>query len=173
MTPIAIINTKETEINNQEMASDNDDTSVHNLSREITNAEAIMPDADEPTKLENIPLMMADETSKRWVKATRIVGINKVQFTSGSAPRFMFIVELKWSDDNVSYISRDHDDFFRYHCWILDTFKKEAGLSSNHPRIIPYLPGSYTWFSSFDVILAAKVCKQQFLKSNKIFVFSM
>ena len=128
------------------MKSENDHISINNLSREITNAEAIMPDADEPTKLENIPLMMADETSKRWVQITRIVGINKVQFTSGSAPRFMFIVELKWSDENVSYISRDHDDFFRYHCWILDTFKKEAGLS-NHPRIIPFLPGLYILFS--------------------------
>ena len=89
--------------------------------------------------------------NENCVVATNIVAITKSQLTSGSSPRYMFVVELKWSDGHASYIARDHDDFFRYHCWLLDTFKEEAGYSksgySKSGRQIPLLPGL---FSSFE-----------------------
>lgn len=74
------------------------------------------------------------------VVSTNIVAITKSQLTSGSSPRYMFVVELNWSDGHTSYIARDHDDFFRYHCWLLDNFRDEAGYAKS-ARQIPLLPG--------------------------------
>ena len=97
------------------------------------------------------------------VISTNIVAITKLQLTSGSSPRYMFVVELKWSDGHMSYIARDHDDFFRYHCWLLDNFPDEAGHAKS-ARQIPLLPGllmiyitfnSLTWvvfFMSYDIV---------------------
>jgi len=78
--------------------------------------------------------------NENCIVTANIVAITKSQLTSGSSPRFMFIVELKWSDGHTSYIARDHDDFFRYHCWLLDTFQEEAGYAKSG-RQIPLLPG--------------------------------
>ena len=77
-----------------------------------------------------------------FVVSTNIVAITKSQLTSGSSPRYMFIVEVKWSNGHQSYIARDHDDIFRYHCWLLDTFRDEAGHSKS-ARQIPLLPGLF------------------------------
>ena len=115
------------------------DSPTRIITNDLHEFDVTMPEADEPTKLEEIPLTESDE-STRHVKKSRIIGINKVQLTSGSAPRYMFIVKLDWDDRTVTFINRDHDDFFRYHCWVLDTFKREAGHGDD-PRTIPMLPG--------------------------------
>lgn len=97
-------------------------------------------DAAETASQHEVKEVTERPITQEYVVAARILAIKKWQLTAGSSPRFMFIVQVKWTDGHVSYISRDHDDFFRYHSWVLDTFHAEAG-HLGESRTIPDFPG--------------------------------
>ena len=109
------------------------------LDSTTTTSDATISETEEAVDMEQASLLQ----SERSVRQTKIVGIKKIQLNTRSSARFMFIVELQWSDAKKTFICRDHDDFFRYHCWLLDNFKLEAGFDDK-PRTIPYLPGMCT-----------------------------
>lgn len=108
-------------------------------------------DAAETASQHEVKEVTERPITQEYVVAARILAIKKWQLTAGSSPRFMFIVQVKWTDGHVSYISRDHDDFFRYHSWVLDTFHAEAG-HLGESRTIPDFPGK-KWFRN-DLCLA-------------------
>ena len=55
--------------------------------------------------------------------------------------RYVFQINLKWSDDTFSTSYRSYSEFFDYQCDLLIEFPKEAGSQKGHGRTIPYLPG--------------------------------
>lgn len=55
--------------------------------------------------------------------------------------RFIFELNLGWSDGSDSIIFRGYQDFFDFHCQLLDSFPDESGNIKGSERIIPFLPG--------------------------------
>jgi hypothetical protein len=55
--------------------------------------------------------------------------------------RFVFQIDLKWSDDSCTTSYRSYSDFFNFQCDLLTEFPKEAGSQKGTERTIPYLPG--------------------------------
>ena len=117
---------------------------VHESNGPTFDISALDPTDEEMTDVDSSQSMLerSDSYDHQSVVSTNIIAITKTQLTSGSSPRYMFIVKLKWTDGELSYIARDHDDFFRYHCWLLDTFREEAGHSKSS-RTIPLFPGLF------------------------------
>ena len=60
--------------------------------------------------------------------------------------RFLFQIDLEWSDGNKTSSFRSYSDFFDFQCGLLTAFPREGGLEKGHERIIPFLPGK-KWFS--------------------------
>ena len=82
--------------------------------------------------------------AEKYVVKVRVLGIREMKQTSNSvwrsSSRFMFVIELTWSNEDITFICRDHEELFTYHCWLLDTFTTEAGHNGSK-RTIPLLPG--------------------------------
>ena len=55
--------------------------------------------------------------------------------------RFVFQIDLKWSDESVSTSYRSYSEFFDFQCDLLTEFPKEAGSQKGTVRTIPFLPG--------------------------------
>ena len=55
--------------------------------------------------------------------------------------RFVFQLNLIWSDHSQSTSYRSYSEFFDFQCDLLAQFPREAGSVKGHERIIPYLPG--------------------------------
>ena len=55
--------------------------------------------------------------------------------------RFIFELNLSWSDGSESIIFRGYQDFYDFHCQLLDLFPEESGSIKGSERIIPFLPG--------------------------------
>lgn len=55
--------------------------------------------------------------------------------------RFVFQIDLKWSDDSCTPSYRSYTDFFDFQCDLLTEFPKEGGSQKGAERTIPYLPG--------------------------------
>lgn len=56
-------------------------------------------------------------------------------------PRFTFEMNLGWSDGTESIIFRGYQEFFDFHCQLLDSFPEDAGNIKGSERVIPFLPG--------------------------------
>lgn len=52
--------------------------------------------------------------------------------------RFVFQIDLKWSDGSSTSSFRSYSEFFNFQCDLLTEFPKEGG---SQKRTIPYLPG--------------------------------
>lgn len=55
--------------------------------------------------------------------------------------RFVFQIDLKWSDDSNTTSYRSYSEFFNFQCDLLTEFPKEGGSQKGTERTIPYLPG--------------------------------
>lgn len=55
--------------------------------------------------------------------------------------RYAFQIEVQWSDGSKTCCCRSYQQFFDFHCKLLDSFPKEAGTVENSIRTIPFLPG--------------------------------
>ena len=55
--------------------------------------------------------------------------------------KYVFQVEVRCSDGTQSTCYRGYQDFFDFHCQLLDQFPEEAGTTKGSNRVIPYLPG--------------------------------
>ena len=55
--------------------------------------------------------------------------------------RFVFQIDVKWTQGPKTSCYRGYQDFFQFQCELLDTFPEEAGNIKGSNRIIPYLPG--------------------------------
>lgn len=67
--------------------------------------------------------------------------------------RYVFQVDLEWSDGRKSTSYRRYSDFFDFQCELLSAFRKEAGLQKDSERIIPYLPGKKVFGNNRDLAL--------------------
>ena len=77
------------------------------------------------------------------VKTAAVVGVTERTL---NRKRFLFQIDLEWSDGNKTSSFRSYSDFFDFQCGLLTTFPREGGLEKGHERIIPFLPGK-KWFS--------------------------
>lgn len=55
--------------------------------------------------------------------------------------KYVYQIDVEWSDGNTTSCFRRYSDFFDFQCGLLNTFPKEAGLERDSQRIIPFLPG--------------------------------
>lgn len=55
--------------------------------------------------------------------------------------RFVFQIDLKWSDDSCTTSYRSYSEFFNFQCDLLTEFPKEGGSQRGVERTIPFLPG--------------------------------
>ena len=76
--------------------------------------------------------------------------VSEVQEREDTRSRYVFKLEISWSNGEITSCLRGYQEFFEFHCKLLDTFPCEAGSSKDGQRSLPFLPG-----------------KQMFRKSNK------
>lgn len=76
--------------------------------------------------------------------------VSEVQDREDAKSKYVFKLEISWSNGEITTCHRGYQDFFEFHCKLLDTFPSEAGDSKEGQRSLPFLPG-----------------KQIFRKSNK------
>lgn len=55
--------------------------------------------------------------------------------------RFVFRVDITWSDDHKTTSFRSYSEFFDLQCELLSQFPQEAGEQKNSQRTLPFLPG--------------------------------
>ena len=72
------------------------------------------------------------------VKTAAVVG---VQEGALSRRKFMFQIDLEWSDESKTTSFRSYSDFFDLQCGLLSSFPREGGLEKGHERTLPFLPG--------------------------------
>ncbi len=142
MAPITqVANASHTEIDKNEIvAKVADEKSVTIFINKNT-----IPEEEEPDDAEKVPQLPSLKTEPilSWV---RIVGMDEIQ-TKPEA-RFVFMIELKWSDKTVTYISRDYGDFFKHHRCLVDN---EADVFQQLGNIPP-LPGKH-FFLVFSILM--------------------
>ena len=73
-----------------------------------------------------------------YVKTAAVVGIQEGAL---SRRKFMFQIDLEWSDGNKTTSFRCYSDFFDLQCGLLSSFPREGGLEKGHERTLPFLPG--------------------------------
>ena len=82
---------------------------------------------------------IAKDLSVVEVQSASVTEIREIQVKGKS--KFVFIIEVKWSNGLPSQVWRTYNDFFEFQCRLLDLFPEEAGNSRDCTRIIPFLPG--------------------------------
>ena len=55
--------------------------------------------------------------------------------------RYAFDIATEWSDGNKTNCYRSYQEFFTFHCQLLDLFPDEAATTPASKRAIPFLPG--------------------------------
>ena len=55
--------------------------------------------------------------------------------------KYAFDIRVEWSDGSISNCERSYQEFFEFHCKLLDRFPQEAGTTVGNARVIPFLPG--------------------------------
>ena len=55
--------------------------------------------------------------------------------------RYVFQIDMKWSDGNKTTSYRSYSEFFNFQCELLIDFPQAAGNEKGSERTIPYLPG--------------------------------
>lgn len=94
---------------------------------------------------------VAEESSVVYAQSATITEIREIPIKGKS--KFLFILEVKWSNGLLSKVWRSYNDFFEFQCRLLDLFPEEAGTSRDCKRIIPFLPGKKV-FTKSDMKLA-------------------
>lgn len=62
--------------------------------------------------------------------------------------RFVFQINMEWSDGSLSTSHRSYSEFFDFQCDLLVDFPKEAGTQKGYKRSLPYLPGKKIFHKS-------------------------
>ncbi|KJE89378.1 hypothetical protein CAOG_00861 [Capsaspora owczarzaki ATCC 30864] len=81
-------------------------------------------------------------SAEQWTKPTK---------------RWMFVIELVWSNNTATVIYRDYDAFFDFQCNLLDKFPTEAGSVKGTTRSIPYLPGKVLFNANSKAVAEKRV----------------
>ena len=55
--------------------------------------------------------------------------------------RFVYEIEVEWSNSLTTTCYRGYTDFFKFQCELIDMFPVESGLAKGAKRCLPYLPG--------------------------------
>ncbi len=55
--------------------------------------------------------------------------------------KYAFDIATEWSDGSKTNCYRSYQEFFTFHCQLLDQFHDEAGTTPASKRAIPFLPG--------------------------------
>ena len=58
-----------------------------------------------------------------------------------SPKRFVYEIQVQWSNSHTTTCYRGYTDFFDFQCELLTTFPMEAGSVKGSERTLPYLPG--------------------------------
>lgn len=67
--------------------------------------------------------------------------VSVVERPEDTKVRFVFELNLDWADGTSTIIFRGYQEFFEFHCELLDSFPQDAGSIKGCNRTIPYLPG--------------------------------
>ena len=78
------------------------------------------------------------EVSSEHVVAASLTSVEK---SAQNRRRFVFQVDVVWSDGRETSCFRGYSDFFEFQCELLTLFPQEAGGEKDCFRTIPYLPG--------------------------------
>ena len=85
-----------------------------------------------------------NDSSNLWVASAAVVSVKekeKKDIEKKDKSRFVFQLDINWSDDTKSVCFRGYQQFFEFQCKLLDSFPEEAGLEKGSQRTLPYLPG--------------------------------
>lgn len=67
--------------------------------------------------------------------------VSGVQERADRRSRYVFELQIGWSNGETTACYRGYQEFFEFHCQLLDRFPCEAGNSKEEERSIPFLPG--------------------------------
>ena len=70
-----------------------------------------------------------------------LLSISLPHITCSYTHRFVFRVDLTWSDGHKTTSFRSYSEFFDLQCELLSQFPLEAGEPKNSQRTLPFLPG--------------------------------
>lgn len=76
-----------------------------------------------------------------YVQEAVVIGIQNSERSNRRRRRYLFDVQLTWSNSAISHSCKSYAELFEFHCALLDMFPKEAGQVPQSARSIPYLPG--------------------------------
>lgn len=76
-----------------------------------------------------------------YVQEAAAIGVRESDRSNRRRGRYLFHVQLTWSNSTVSHSYKSYRELFEFHCALLDLFPKEAGQVPESARSIPYLPG--------------------------------
>ena len=72
----------------------------------------------------------------------------EVQDREDAKSRYVFKLEISWSSGEITTCHRGYQEFFEFHCKLLDMFPSESGNSHEGQRSIPFLPGKQVFRKS-------------------------
>ena len=82
-----------------------------------------------------------NDSSHLWVASAAVVSVEEKDIEKKGKSRFVFQLDVNWSDDTKSVCFRGYQQFFEFQCKLLDFFPEEAGIEKGSQRTLPYLPG--------------------------------
>ena len=97
---------------------------------------------------------MARLTFEEDIVYIRAVCVEKVHQRTHNTKRYVFQIDLEWSNGSYSSSFRSYNDFFEFQYELLDFFPMEAGKEKGSERVIPFLPGKKLFrFSTFNLAM--------------------
>ena len=69
------------------------------------------------------------------------VVVNAVTERMLNPRKFVFLIQVEWTDDSVTSSYRGYTDFFDFQCGLIYAFPDEGGLTKDVPRTLPFIPG--------------------------------
>lgn len=73
-----------------------------------------------------------------FIKSAEVLSVRERMH---SPKRFVYEVQVEWSDSTSTTCYRGYTDFFDFQCELISTFPFEGGMVKGVARTIPYLPG--------------------------------
>lgn len=78
------------------------------------------------------------EADIAFIKSAEVLSVRERMH---SPKRFVYEVQVEWSNSNRTTCYRGYTDFFDFQCELIGTFPHEGGMVKGVQRTIPYLPG--------------------------------